>query len=167
MLAMMPVPTKMIRTKSGCGRVQTGVSPFDVYGMTKAQCDWPAGRFIGAELKCTIEEKSSISISPDHGIRPHQLAALEEVAAGGGVARIIWKNGRNIGVLCEDAVIRASIEYTKYLKTRGQDGRASIEWEKFVRIGYRILGGSSVVAWLPVREAHNVFRTRSLLSRSS
>jgi len=171
----MPVPTEAanfkVLIKGGAQnrilRYQNGAAPFDIYGYTMEACaGFKVGTFIGAELKNSYQHKTSLPIQKESGggggIQIHQLYALEEAAVNGCISRILWRNEREIGLLDEKGVIEATYIFNQYLKTSGSNGRASIPWEKFQKIGYQQVGSGSAVAWLPVRKIDNVFRTSTL-----
>lgn len=160
-LAIMPVPTKGTMQGGKFVRVQTGCAPFDIYGFTMSRCNgWSTGTFIGAEMKHTLKFKTSLPITDESGgLLTHQLIALEEAAASGSIARILWQNEREIGLLEEEGVMKACRAMLLFQKTRGTEGRMSIPWESFRKIGYQAICGSSCVAWLPVRPEPTAFRT--------
>jgi hypothetical protein len=151
--------------------IPKGKAPFDVYGHAPVQLtNAPAGAlepgakilpvalFVGAELKATSEPETSLPIvKPDKhasGIAYHQLAALALVARMGGIARIVWDNGGQIGVLREEAIMAAHVIYDASLqsevrgKGKGPNGSRSIKWESFEKVDYANVGGTVCIDWL-------------------
>jgi len=143
--------------------IPKGKAPFDVYG----HAPLPAGPekdgkrlsvFVGAELKASNNPETSLPIvKPDahaSGIAYHQLAALALVARLGGIARVVWDNGGEIGVLGNDAIMAAHAIYEASLmseirgKGKGAAGARSIKWERFQVVDHANIGGIVCIDWL-------------------
>lgn len=148
----MPVPTKVIGYgPTGPKLVFNGKAPFDAYGYLKR-----GARMIGAEFKLTNSPEVSISICQDTGaagIAYHQLDALAKLADCEGIARIVWNNGGQIGVLKEDGIIRAYNAYNAAIiaKQRGNDvklGSKSVRWTEFEVIEPEVIASVACYDWL-------------------
>jgi len=127
-LARMPVPTAPAprRGQRARGlRVLSGQAPFDLYGWT-CKC----AQAVGVELKSTAKKERRLPIVGEgkkgSGIQKHQLDALASLAGCGGVARIVWSNGGEIGVLSNDDILQAQALYAE-----GGRGTRSIPWGWF------------------------------------
>jgi penicillin-binding protein-related factor A (putative recombinase) len=128
----------------------SGTSPYDLYGYT-IQSEiglWSHGTVIAAELKCTSNRETSISIS-DQGLRTHQLASLARVARSGGIARLVWDNCGEYGVLDEEAIIVADQLYHDSLTMKTPTlGTRSIKWSLFTPATLKVVGGMAILDWL-------------------
>ena len=156
-LAMMPVPMAPTGFKCGSsGKYRPtyspkGKAPFDVYGYLLHD-----GRFIGAELKSSKREASLPIVKPgrsDPGIQFHQLDALAAVALAHGIARIVWHNGGDVGILTEDDIVTAWQVYEQALTSERADrdapqGSKSIKWERFTPVEWTNLHGTPGIDWL-------------------
>jgi len=151
-LARMPIPTKVAgRRKGMLILVQCGKAPFDIYGYTIAEA-----RFIGAELKAGGRKESMAITNPKvrkGGLQLHQLDALAEVALAGGIARLVWDNGGDFGILTNDDLVLARDTYLHALTSENsgrkpQSGAKSIKWDRFTPVDYANYGGVYVVEWL-------------------
>lgn len=173
-LDFMPVPMapagqKERRTGQPLYR-PSGTSPFDVFGWHAA-----SGRFVGAELKSSQRKNSLPIVMPvlaadkdgrptmksrgGDGIKFHQIEALRNVAACGGIARLVWCNGGEYGVLREEAICNAwsgawdALRIEQAGKTRPRTGLKSVPWDRFERVDYAELTGANgsvgqVLDWL-------------------
>lgn len=149
----MPIPTVPIHLKwdNRPVRILSGKAPFDVYGLVAND-----GRFIGAELKDSQRKNSLAIIAPDKtgsGVQFHQLDALVNVARNGGIARIVWSNAGEVGILTGPKIIQAWQIYTQALTSErsGKDvarGTKSISWEQFITIDYTTELGGICLDWL-------------------
>jgi hypothetical protein len=109
-------------------------------------------------LKVSNKLETSLPIvEPDahaSGIVYHQLAAL--VARLGGIARIVWDNGGEIGILGNDTIMAAHAIYEASLqsemrgKGKGVNGARSIRWAGFQTVDYANIGGVVCIDWLKV-----------------
>ncbi len=151
-LARMPIPTKVVGQRKGMLIfVQCGKAPFDIYGFTMAEA-----RFIGAELKAGSRQESMAIVSPNvggSGLKLHQLDALAEVAQAGGVARLVWDNGGDFGILTNSDIVLARDTFLHALTSESsgrkpQRGAKSIKWERFTPVDYANFGGVMAVEWL-------------------
>ncbi len=151
-LARMPIPTKVAGQRKGrLIFVQCGKAPFDVYGYTIG-----GARFIGAELKAGGRKESMAITNPKvkkGGLQLHQLDALAEVAQAGGIARLVWDNGGDFGILCNDDIVLARDTYLHALTSessgrKAQSGAKSIKWERFTPVDYQTFGGVLAIEWL-------------------
>ncbi|MCC7147148.1 MAG: hypothetical protein IT443_11940 [Phycisphaeraceae bacterium] len=156
-LSVMPVPM------APCGifhpkhrrmlYVPKGKAPFDVYGWVMTGL----GIFIGAELKET-RRKTSLSIRmPDdsggEGMQFHQLHSLASLASAGGLARLVWSNDGELGVLKGERIAEAfNAVWTAWISKqsgkKAMPGSRSIPWEKFDSVAYRPIGGQAIPDWL-------------------
>ena len=155
-LAMMPTPTRQIGSRNGLPiMIRSGKPPFDVYGYRVRD-----GVMIGAELKASQRKNGLTLVAPDahgDGLQFHQLDALASLARCGGVSRLVWNNGGEIGVLLSDNIMIAAREYEHVLKTKlaGKAvprGSGSIPWERFEPVEYTNLWGVVGFDWLMVEE---------------
>lgn len=138
-LMTMPVPTRVVGFENNRPKLVTcGKGPFDVIGYLIADA-----RMVGAELKSSVRKSSLPIVGPGRegdGVQYHQLEALAFLAAAGGVARLVWDNGGEMGVLDGDAIQTAKMSYDQSL-TSEQSGRSvklgsrSLAWEMFRKIG--------------------------------
>lgn len=146
-LARMPVPTAPApRPGDPMRRVATGTAPFDLYGWTMVH--WhpnirAAGMCIGAELKTTYKKRPSLAIAEKSGLRLHQLDALAALAHAGGVARLVWENGNEVGVLYNAAILEAHERFYE-----GGRGTRSIPWRLFSLVSEIKVEGQAVLGWL-------------------
>jgi hypothetical protein len=145
-LAMLPVPTKTIFFGGQTKIIRTGDSPFDVWGYTT-----PGARTIGAELKSIVRNNLPIvehGKSGD-GIHYHQLCALARLAEAGGIARIVWENEGQIGVLKGEQIIVAKAVFDVTQKG-SRDGGRSIPWSAFATAKLEAVGPRrlEIVNWL-------------------
>ncbi len=154
-LEKMPVPTVATQNRDRNGaplhRI-SGQAPFDIYGYT---CT--GATFIGAEVKNTRQRETSIPIvGPDKkgsGLKFHQLDALAQIALCRGVARIIWCNCGEIGVLKNDDIVLAHDVFTHALKSVKSSksppkGSKSIRWELFKTCEICVQAGFVYADWL-------------------
>jgi len=156
-LAMMPVPTAPAPRSMVNGpmplRLLSGTAPFDVYGFSLGcMKSLGVGTMIGAEIKSTTHKETSIDISKG-GVRPHQLESLAKLAKANGVAKIIWENGGEIGVLHEDQIVAAWEGYAHVLQMeeagrKAPPGFKSIKWERFEIVDWGTIGGLPAILWL-------------------
>lgn len=175
-LSFMPVPTRPIFKSGMMQRVQTGKAPFDVYGAARRRfiklkhvqgAELGVGGvdvavMIGCELKATSEPKRSIAIvkpkGDSAGVEYHQLFALSTLAKMGGIARVVWNNGGQVGVLREEKIIYAFevYEQSRLLEERGKGkgphGSRSIAWEMFEPVNYERVGGVQCLHWLKLED---------------
>lgn len=149
----MPVPTRCIGFgPMGPKLVYDGKAPYDAYGYFHR-----GARAIGAEFKVTGKPEPSLAIVKDTatagGLAFNQLDALARLSAKGGIARVVWNNGGQIGVLREEGILRAYAGYmaAKKIEERGNDaplGAKSIKWGEFEIIQYGVLAGIICFDWL-------------------
>ncbi len=139
-----------------------GTAPFDVWGYSARE-----GKVIAAELKHSHRSNSIAIIMPSKsgaGVRWHQLCALRNIAMAGGIARLVWSNEGEVGVLREKGIIAAfdgawHALHAEDRPVRGKPvstrGLKSIRWEKFENVDYEQINGAGipVLAWLK----HEVF----------
>lgn len=132
---MMPVPTKQIGSRSGMPLlVRCGKAPFDLVGYALED-----GRMIGAELKASDSKSRLPIVAPakkGDGVQFHQLDALAGLARAGGIARLVWSNGGEVGVLTNSGIVTAHSTYCHALAAdnsgrKAPKGSRSIEWEAF------------------------------------
>lgn len=170
-LDFMPVPMSPCGRRGAHGEplyIPKGKAPFDVYGYAPAHP--PVGTaqapesqfavFVGAELKASSKPETSLPIvKPDShasGLAYHQLAALAQIARFGGIARIVWDNGGQIGVLANDAILAAHAIYEASFQSelrgngRGATGSRSIKWEHFRAVDHANIGGTLCMDWLRI-----------------
>lgn len=177
-LAFMPVPTKAVMVNGRMYRVGNGSAPFDVYGFVprsfggepeyrpnnEYEADPPRrpvmnlAVMVGAELKATSKHETSLSIvkpkCDGSGLEFHQLDALALLARMGGLARIVWSNAGEVGVLTNEPILAAHAIYMASLASegrgmgRGKLGTRSIRWESFIKVDFANVGGSIVLDWL-------------------
>ena len=133
-----PAPLRGERTRGM--RIIAGPALFDVYGWFM-----DGARFVGAEIKTTWKKAKRLSIKPKGGLRVHQLDALAALAAAGGDARVVWRNGREYGVLVGADIRQAHERYYE-----GGRGARSIPWTWFRPIEWQATGGVIVLDWLQV-----------------
>jgi hypothetical protein len=176
-LDFMPIPTRAIRVPGfkGVAYVPCGHAPFDVYGHRPRMVfrqPAPNGTtinrpvqlavMVGAELKTTKDHEKNLSIvhpeSDSHGLEYHQLYALALLARMGGVARIVWDNGGQVGVASEDSIVLAYEVYEQSLASerrgngKGPRGSRSIPWTAFKPVDYGNVGGVICLDWLKVEK---------------
>jgi hypothetical protein len=178
-LSFMPVPTRAVMMQGRMVRVGNGAAPFDVYGfMPRSFGGTPAYKpsneyepdahftpstlvavMVGAELKASGEPETSIPIvkpkGDGHGVEAHQLDALALLSRMGGIARIVWDNGgeigvlRNEGILAAHAIFMASLASEDRGKGKGKVGSRSIRWERFEKVDPAAnIGGTVTIDWL-------------------
>ena len=137
-------------------------APFDVWG-------WHVhtGKIIAAELKSSKSQPSlpivlpkldkNMKLKPGNagGIHYHQLEMLRNIAVRGGVARLVWSNEGQIGVLSNDAIINAwqgastAWQVERAGKSKPAAGLKSIKWEKFNAVDYQTINGCGpFLPWL-------------------
>ncbi len=161
-----PVPMRPTGQRDKFGLplyAQKGKAPFDVWGF----CLYD-GRFIGAELKSSKRKTSLPIILPTKkgdGVQWHQLCALRNVAVSGGIARLVWSNEGEVGVIREKKIVNAWAgawtamrveDGNDYRRRNGRKtvkavaGFKSIKWEEFEIIGHQQIdgGGLPVLSWL-------------------
>jgi len=142
-LHRMAVPTRPVpKEHDPQRRVACGVALFDVYGWFMEGTG-----FVGAEIKTTEKKARRLTIRPESGLRVHQLHALAGLAADGGEARIIWRNGREYGVLTASDIRQAQERYYE-----GGRGTGSIPWAWFRALDWRVVGGIPILDWLERQE---------------
>ncbi len=151
-LMMMPVPSKQVGLKNGMPMfVRTGKAPFDVIGYLMRDAS-----MVGAELKSSVRKNSLPIVAPTKkgdGVQFHQLDALAGLAQCGGVARLVWSNGGEFGVLKDEGILVAWRTYLHAMKSEesGKNvplGSKSISWDSFVRTDYTNLYGVVGIDWL-------------------
>lgn len=155
-LAMLPLPMAPAgRGKFGLLYRIKGKSPFDVYGWHMRD-----GLFIAAELKRT-ERRNTLPITPPRingkgklvigkggGVHTHQLEALAAVARSGGMARLLWNNGGEVGVLSNEGLINAWENHEPALaELSGEAGIKSLKWSSFSS-SFALFSGGQVADWL-------------------
>lgn len=125
--------------------------PFDVYGYHLT-----TGIFIGAELK---ESKRAASIpivgekKKGNGVQFHQLDALTKLALNSGIAKLVWNNGGEVGVLHESEIINAWNGFIHAARSeesgkQPERGAKSIQWSMF-RVAKIVEGKTrNFVDWL-------------------
>jgi hypothetical protein len=168
-VAFMPIPMAPRGMMGKCMvYVPKGKAPFDVYGFAPRTAGSPpesSAVFVGAELKRTKDHQTRLPIvHPDaesgDGLKYHQLWALANVAKYGGVARVVWDNGGEVGYLDEQRIAVALAVYDQSLATErrgkgmGPQGSRSIPWENFQPVDDAAIGGVVGLHWLilPWRE---------------
>ena len=153
----MPIPmypTGMTNPKTGAPLYSPkGKPPFDAYGYW-----WNDAAMIGAEFKATSQPSTSLAIiGPDcdgAGLEWHQLDALAKLASKNGIARLVWNNGGQIGVLYGSKIIAAHRIFSDAMKTeknptmKAPKGAKSIRWEEFRVIQPSIVGRMPIYDWL-------------------
>lgn len=133
--------------------------PLDVWGYAIND-----GRLIVAELKSTQRKASIPIILPDKtgsGIQFHQLCMLRNVAMSGGIARLVWSNDGEVGVLKDAKIINAwSGAYTALgvegptakgkWPAKAPTGLKSIKWEQFEVVSHQQINGRGmpIIPWL-------------------
>ncbi len=162
-LSMYPVPMRPTGQRHPVTKqplyAEKGKAPFDVWGWLHHD-----GRVIGAELKCTNERAVSLPIVvPDAmgqprkgtGLQFHQLDSLKCVAHCGGLARLVWNNAGEVGVLRGDAIKNAwtvawNAWRTDIAGKHSKPGSKSIKWDLFEVVGYKglVIERPPVLAWL-------------------
>lgn len=151
-MGRMPVPTRIVGTRNGQPILgYAGRPPFDVYGFLVAD-----GRMIGAELKKSQRQPRLPLVHPTSrgdGVLFHQIDALAALAQAGGIARIVWNNGGEVGVLTNAEIITALDIFEHALKSQGSGkdvprGSKSIAWERFQAVDYTNLWGTVGIDWL-------------------
>jgi penicillin-binding protein-related factor A (putative recombinase) len=151
-LAMMPVPSRVVYVKGRAVVVHTHPAPFDIYGFLIQD-----GRFVGAELKSTTERAASLPIvgpgKEGSGLQFHQLNALLQVASSGGIARLVWENGGEVGVIGNDKLTVAHSVFSHALacernNNESPPGSKSIRWELFEHLEPAVIGGVPTYPWL-------------------
>jgi len=135
-LRMLPVPTA---PTGGMNRVLCGTADFDAFGWMMGPMD--GGVFVGVELKSTNKKKRSLPIAEKSGLRIHQLDALAFLAKAGGIARLVWANGQEVGVLRNRGILAA---HTVYHTGK----RKSIPWSCFEAVQDVVIEGAAVLGWL-------------------
>lgn len=154
-IAKMPVPMRPTGLRHPKFKVPlwmpAGKAPFDIYGHTM-----DTARFIGAEAKSDAKREPSLSImSPDksgHGIQAHQLFALDALAKAGGIARVIWSNGGEVGVIGGEKIMTAAAKYEEALKiSKAPLGSKSIRWKEFTVLAYSQVGNRITLDWLGMK----------------
>ncbi len=76
----------------------------------------------------------------------------------GGIARVVWDNGGQIGVLKEEdilaahAIYQASMDSEARGKGKGARGGRSIKWEQFMPVVDRNIAGVIGPDWLVIGE---------------
>lgn len=151
----MPVPTAPagVRSKSGAQlRVLKGKAPFDVYGFT---LDGDA-HFVGCELKDSKREARLPLVGmgkKGNGVQFHQMSALASVAKNRGIARLVWCNGGEVGVLDNTGILQVW-EIFLDADASTQSGRTpargskSIAWERFTPTKIKVFHGEPIEDWL-------------------
>ena len=147
---MMPVPNKVIRLKGKPPMIiHTKKAPFDVIGYLHRD-----GTMVGAELKQSKHKPSISIVAPDakgDGVQYHQLLALAELAYCGGIARLLWSNDGNIGVIRGKDLVEILKTYQTALHSkrsgrRPKRGAMSIPWDRFSPVAPA--EGGVVVDWI-------------------
>lgn len=112
-----------------------GKAPFDVYGMVMG-----TGLAVGCELKASSQPDTALAIvaadSGGKGIQAHQLDALALFAGNRAVARLVWNNGGQVGVIGNEAILSVHAAYQTSLAAEAGGrpparGSRSIRWEMF------------------------------------
>jgi hypothetical protein len=130
--------------------VQVGRALFDVAGWhpRKDMVDGLQQRSaiaIGIELKDTKDRHSSLRIVGDDGsgsgIQAHQLEALAAVHRDGGIARVLWSNGGQVGVLDGEEIVAAHFTYgvsvqAEKMRKKPALGSRSIPWSLFREVDF-------------------------------
>jgi hypothetical protein len=154
-LAFMPVPTVPSKARARNGmpyRVLSGKGPFDVYGYTCHDA-----RFVGAEIKMSRKRRTSLPIIGPHqhgsGLQYHQLDALANLAENNGVARIVWSNCGEVGILHSRHINNALKTYEHAMKSLAShktppSGSRSILWDLFEPVDMTIQDGQAYLDWL-------------------
>lgn len=170
-LDFMPVPTRVIGKRGGMKfpvRVADGKAPFDVYGYAPkavqvGSATFDIAVFVGAELKSSNEPQTSLPIvKPDNhakGLAYHQLEALALVARMGGIARVVWDNGGEVGILGEAQILHHHLVYEASRRSeeagrgKGKVGSRSIPWASFQKVKpTEPVGGAIIIDWLILGE---------------
>lgn len=139
--------------------IPKGKAPFDVYGHKPTHLErlGQVAVFVGAECKSSSERETSLPIvkplQHGKGLAYHQLDALALVAKLGGVARVIWDNAGEVGILDEAKIIHHHLVYSQSLAAEegGRKpvmGSRSIPWASFQVVDYGFVGGKLVIDWL-------------------
>jgi penicillin-binding protein-related factor A (putative recombinase) len=157
-LAFMPLPMYPTHIRHpATGQIlyaRKGRAPFDVYGYTAK------GVMVGAEIKANSDPHNALSIvKPDAdgtGLQYHQLDALANLATHGGIARVIWCNAGQVGVLENDCLLAAHAVYMTSLEAelagnRPAKGTRSIPWTQFKPVPLRPVAGLPIHDWLEVK----------------
>jgi penicillin-binding protein-related factor A (putative recombinase) len=116
-----PLPANQLREGStfrGTARILSSPASCDYFGaFGKIPPDlgpwFLRGKLVMMEAKFSASAtKKSLEIHKDHGLRPHQLQRLSNLAQGFGVVSVIVANiGGTRGVLLPDAIIDANMAY--------------------------------------------------------
>jgi hypothetical protein len=166
-LPMTPCGMRHPRTKAPL-YIPKGKAPFDIYGFAPQQYAAgtapdgaaeivPVAVMVGAECKATGEPETSLAIvkagTHASGLAQHQLEALALLAKLGGIARVIWDNGGQVGVLKEGGIIYAERVFQMAISAelagkKAAHGSKSIPWESFEVVDYAVVGGKLVIDWL-------------------
>jgi len=153
-LHVLDIPTRATRYKDPVTgqplRRAVAKGPGDIWGWLVV-----GGRTIIAELKSTESAKLRLPIikpkSKASGLQFHQLRAMAACATCGGIARLVWRNGNEIGVVGGDVLIPV---YNKYRASMGggrmPQGVASILWGAFEKVEEKLVGGKMIWDWLGV-----------------
>lgn len=139
-IARMPVPTAPAgRDRRGVPlRRLCGPAPYDLYGFAND------GVAIGCELKESNQRPSLPIVAPGHkgdGLQYHQLDALANLALHHGIARIVWSNGGQVGVLGGAELVLAWRTYNTAMTGKARRGDKSIQWEQFREAKSSLPGG--------------------------
>lgn len=149
-LDFMPVPTIIIKKGNGVVAIPKRKAPFDVYGFWCAD-----GTFVGAELKASQRKERLPIVGPNKkgdGLQFHQLDALYNLAKHNGMARLLWCNGGQIGVIGSNKLMYYYLTFVQAMKSeisgRASSGDKSIPWESFTEVKLEQWNGQPYYDWL-------------------
>ena len=126
--------------------VITGRALFDVAGWrpVKPEPDLaPVAAAIGIEVKRNGDHHTSMRIIGEDGrgsgLQAHQLEALASLHRSGGIARVLWNNGGEIGVLDGEVIADVFMTYgvsvqAEKMRKSFAKGSRSIAWNLFRKI---------------------------------
>lgn len=147
-----PMPAKYLADKSMTGRARMLAKKqgFDFYGsMGPAPIGGLLlGRAVAMEAKATQNFTTSLGISKDGPVRPHQVEALAvKYEQFGTMSALVWKNGDLRGVMLGPQLVHAWRDYRI-------GNRLSLPWSAFTAYPvHAIDAGGPIEDWLrPVIE---------------
>lgn len=152
-LDFMPIPMRPLGP-FGPGKSMVFVPrsrpPYDIWGYMKG-----TARAVGVELKSTKNREDRLAIvgptSDSSGLDYQQLEALATLAKNGGVARLVWNNGGDIGVLCNEQIVTTFEQYQAALSGGpAARGVKSIPFDRLTRASDEEVGPRRVrmLNWL-------------------
>jgi penicillin-binding protein-related factor A (putative recombinase) len=128
--------------------MRSGKSPYDIVGVMHND-----GRMVGVEIKSSRRKASLPIIMPGKqgdGLQFHQLESLSRLAAFGGIARVIWNNEGEVGVIKGAKIMNVFANANTALKVMAgglsnpKPGLKSVKWDQFSPVAYRAVGNSGV-----------------------